>query len=62
MSLHKKFTKNVQNKLKKCTIESWFIFLLRKVYILWIQKCKKVCHRTTFFSIFNIWVHVESPK
>ena len=41
--------------LSKCSIESRFFFLWRKVYILFIKKAKKsTCHRTTFYSIFNM--------
>ena len=37
-------------------------FLWRKVYILWIPKRKtNICHRTTFYSIFNMSSY-RNPK
>ena len=39
-----------------------FFFLWRKVCILWLFKKKCICHRTPFFNLYSIWVHVESLK
>ena len=60
---------NLTHLKRKCSIESWLFVLWRKVYILWIQKSKKsICHRTTFYSIFNMSscrkpeIHNDLPK
>ena len=56
-------------EILKKIVRKWFFFLWRKVYILLIQKSKnKACHRTTFYSIFNMSsfrkpeIHNDLPK
>ena len=54
---------HITNFKKKCSIESWFLFLWRKVYIFVVYlKNKNVNGTVLLFILYSIWVHVERLK